>query len=48
MDELADQVINAVEEGRGDIHNDVVQRARSFLYQETKRRPQIFVTLSWV
>jgi ribonuclease J len=48
MDELAEQVIAAVEQGRGDIHNDVIQRARSFLYRETKRRPQIFVTLSWV
>jgi ribonuclease J len=48
MEELAGQIIDAVEQGRGDIHNDVVQRTRSFLYKETKRRPQIFVTLSWV
>jgi ribonuclease J len=48
MDEIADQVVDAVEQGRGDIHNDVVQRVRSFLYRETKRRPQVFVTLSWV
>jgi ribonuclease J len=45
---VAAQVIEAVEEGRGDIYNDVVQRVRSFLYKETKSRPQIFVTLSWV
>jgi ribonuclease J len=48
MEDVAAQVIEAVEEGRGDIHNDVVQRVRSFLYKETKRRPQVFVTLSWV
>jgi ribonuclease J len=48
MEEVAGQVVDAVEQGRGDIHNDVVQRVRSFLYKETKRRPQVFVTLSWV
>ncbi len=48
MDDVAKQVVEAVEQGRGDIHNDVVQRVRSFLYKETKRRPQVFVTLSWV
>jgi ribonuclease J len=48
LEQLAGQIVDAVEQGRGDIHNDVVQRTRSFLYKETKRRPQIFVTLSWV
>ncbi len=48
MEAVAAQVMDAVEQGRGDIHNDVVQRVRSFLYKETKRRPQVFVTLSWV
>jgi len=48
IEEIAVQVVEAVEEGRGDIYNDVVQRVRSFLYKETKSRPQIFVTLSWV
>jgi ribonuclease J len=48
MEEVATQVVEAVEEGRGDIYNDVVQRVRSFLYKETKSRPQVFVTLSWV
>ena len=42
------QVVDTVEKGHGDIHNDVVQRVRSYLYRETKRRPQVFVTLSWV
>ncbi|MFC1997362.1 ribonuclease J [Chloroflexota bacterium] len=48
MEDLAGQILAAVEQGRGDIHNDVVQRTRSYLYKETKRRPQIFVTLNWV
>ncbi len=48
MEDLASQITEAVEQGRGDIHNDVVQRTRSYLYKETSRRPQIFVTLNWV
>jgi ribonuclease J len=48
MEELGRQIIDSVEQGRGDIHNDVVQKARSYLYKETKRRPQIFVTLNWI
>lgn len=38
----------AIKRGNGNIHDDVKQTVRSFLYNETKRRPQIFVTLSWV
>jgi ribonuclease J len=46
--EIGEQVVAVVSGGNGNIHDDVVQRVRSFLYRETKRRPQIFVTLSWV
>jgi ribonuclease J len=48
IEAVSDQVVSVVESGNGNIHDDVVQRVRSFLYRETKRRPQIFVTLSWV
>jgi len=48
IEAIGDQVTAIVEGGNGNIHDDVVQRVRSFLYRETKRRPQIFVTLSWV
>jgi ribonuclease J len=51
-DELIGETITRIEDtirrGQGNIHDDVVQTVRSFLYNETKRRPQIFVTLSWV
>ena len=45
---ISDQVVDVVENAHGNIHDDVVQKVRSFLYRETKRRPQIFVTLNWV
>jgi ribonuclease J len=48
IEEISEQVVAVVSNGNGNIHDDVVQRVRSFLYRETKRRPQIFVTLSWV
>jgi len=41
------RVNQAVNQSNGDIHNEVVQTVRSFLYNETKRRPMVFVTLSW-
>ena len=51
-DDLLSETILRIEDviarGQGDLHNDVTQTVRSFLYNETKRRPQVFVTLSWV
>jgi ribonuclease J len=48
IDDTILKIEDVIERGNGNIHNDVVQTVRSFLYNETKRRPQIFVTLSWV
>jgi ribonuclease J len=42
------RIEDVIARGQGDLHNDVTQTVRSFLYNETKRRPQVFVTLSWV
>jgi ribonuclease J len=47
MDATAQRVSEAVSQANGDIHNEVVQTVRSFLYNETRRRPMVFVTLSW-
>ncbi len=51
-DEILSETIlrieDVIENGQGNIHDDVKQTVRSFLYNETKRRPQVFVTLSWV
>jgi ribonuclease J len=42
------RIEDVISQGQGNIHNDVTQTVRSYLYNETKRRPQVFVTLSWV
>ena len=51
-DEVLSETIIRIEEtvsrSRGNIHDEVVQTVRSHLFNETRRRPQIFVTLSWV
>jgi len=48
LDATTQRVIEAVENSNGNIHNQVVQTVRSFLYNETKSRPMVLVTLSWV
>jgi ribonuclease J len=48
LDAISTKVVEAVESSNGDIHNHVVQIVRSFLYNETKSRPMVLVTLSWV
>jgi ribonuclease J len=48
LSETIVRVVDTIDRGQGNIHDDVVQTVRSYLYNETKRRPQIFVTLSWV
>jgi ribonuclease J len=48
LSETIVRIEDTVERARGNIHDEVVQTVRSFLYNETKRRPQVFVTLSWV
>jgi len=48
LNETIVRIRKVIERGQGDIHNEVTQTVRSYLYNETKRRPQIFVTLSWV
>ena len=51
-DQILSETILRIEEtvrqSRGNIHDEVVQTVRSHLFNETRRRPQIFVTLSWV
>ena len=48
LSETIVRIEDVIERGNGSIHDDVKQTVRSFLYNETKRRPQVFVTLSWV
>ncbi len=48
MSETVLRIEDTIARAQGNIHDDVLQTVRSFLYNETKRRPQVFVTLSWV
>jgi ribonuclease J len=42
------RISEAVENSNGNIHDQVVQTVRSYLYNETKSRPMVLVTLSWI
>jgi ribonuclease J len=48
LSETVIRIQDVIARGQSDIHNDVTQTVRSYLYNETKRRPQVFVTLHWV
>ncbi len=48
MEAATQRAVEAVESSNGNIHDNVVQTLRSFLYNETKSRPMVLVTLSWV
>ena len=48
LSEAVVRIEDVISRGQGNLHNDVTQTVRSYLYNETKRRPQVFVTLSWV
>ena len=42
------RIEDTVARAKSNIHDEIVQTVRSYLYNETRRRPQVFVTLSWV
>ena len=48
LDAVSKRVAEVVESSDGNIHNTVVQAVRSFLYNETKSRPMVLVTISWI
>lgn len=48
ISDVKELISKTIKETDGDIHDRVVQTVRSFLYRETKRRPMVFVTLSWL
>ncbi len=48
LESATQRAVEAVENSNGNIHDNVVQTLRSFLYNETKSRPMVLVTLSWV
>jgi ribonuclease J len=46
LPEVQKRVMNVVHEGKLDDEKDIVNAVKSYLHQETKRRPMVFVTLS--
>jgi ribonuclease J len=48
IEQTRDKIVEIVEKSQGDIHNEVVQTIRSFLYSKTKKRPVVLVTLNWL
>jgi mRNA degradation ribonuclease J1/J2 len=45
-DNLQKEVKNAVRQSNGNLENQVLRTVKSFLYQETKRNPFIFVNIN--
>jgi ribonuclease J len=48
VDGLTSQVQRAVAKSNGNMEYEILQAVKSYLYQETKRRPYIFVTVNKV
>lgn len=46
LPEVQKRVMNAIHDGKLDDEKDIVNAVKSYLHQETKRRPMVFVTLS--
>ena len=46
LPEVRKVVMNVVHEGGLDDEKDIINAVKSYLFQETKRRPMVFVTLS--
>ncbi len=46
VDNLQKEVKKAVSQSNGNVENQVLRRVKSFLYQETKRNPFIFVNIN--
>ncbi|MFO7944776.1 MAG: ribonuclease J [Anaerolineales bacterium] len=42
------KVREVVDRSQGDLHNDLIQTIKSFLYSKTKKRPIVLVTMNWV
>lgn len=48
IDDTRQKVIEIVEKTQGDLHNEMVQSIRSFLYSKTKKRPVVLAALTWI
>jgi len=48
IDQTRQKVVEVVEKTQGDLHSDLVQSIRSFLYSKTKKRPVVLATMNWL
>ncbi len=48
MDGLNSQIQQTVDKSNGNLYNEVLRSVKSYLYQETKRNPFIFVTINQI
>ncbi len=48
IEETRQKVMEIVEKSPGDLHSQVVQSVRSFLYSKTKKRPVVLMAMSWI
>jgi ribonuclease J len=48
IEQIRQKVAKVVDKSQGDLHNDVVQSIRSFLYSKTKKRPVVLTTMNWL
>ena len=48
IEQTRQKIVGIVENTGGDLHNEVVQTIRSFLFSKTKKRPVVLVTMNYL
>jgi len=48
IEQTRQKIVGVVENTKGDLHDELVQTIRSFLYSKTKKRPVVLVTMNWL
>lgn len=48
LEQTEQKVADVVRRSEGNLHNQVTQSIKSFLYSKTKKRPVVLTTISWV
>jgi ribonuclease J len=48
IEQTRQKIVGIVENTKGDLHNEVVQTIRSFLFSKTKKRPVVLATMNYL
>lgn len=48
IEQTRKKIVGVVENTKGNLHDELVQTIRSFLYSKTKKRPVVLVTMNWL